>query len=77
MWAAIQKEAQGIIVVFNGDNPKSESDADFWIEKFPKALNIPISQCIGLSHHLSGSAKDKKPKVLKGATTMKVFNTCI
>jgi len=31
MWAAIMKEAQGIMVVFNGDNPKSESDADFWI----------------------------------------------
>lgn len=31
IWPAIQKEAQGVIIVFNGDNSKSESDADFWV----------------------------------------------
>ena len=65
------------MVIFNGDNPKSEADADTWIEKFPKALNIPISQCVAFSHHLSGSARDKKPKSLKSAANMKVVNTCI
>ena len=65
------------MIIFNGDNPKSESDADFWIEKFPKALNIPINQCVAFSHHLSGSARDKKNKSLKSAASMKVSNTCI
>jgi hypothetical protein len=64
-------------VVFNGDNPKSEAEADAWIEKFPKALNIPISQCVAFSQHLSGSTKDKKPKTMKAAPNMKVCNTCI
>jgi len=31
VWPGIQKEAQGVIVVFNGDNPKSEAEADMWI----------------------------------------------
>jgi hypothetical protein len=65
------------MVIFNGDNPKSESDADFWIEKFPKALNIPINQCIAFSHHVSGNLREQKPKSLKSAPNMKVFNTCI
>lgn len=77
VWPGIQKEAQGVIVVFNGDNPKSEAEADTWIEKFPKALNIPVSQCVAFSHHVSGSTKDKKPKTLKAAPNMKVYNTCI
>lgn len=77
IWPGIQKQAQGIIIVFNGDNPKSQADADFWIQKFPKALNIPIAQCVGFAQHLSGTARDKKPKTLKGAPNMKVFNTCI
>ena len=72
IWPAIQKEAQGVIIIFNGDNPKSESDADFWVEKFPKALSIPINQCIAFSHHVSGTIRDKKVKTLKSATTMKV-----
>ena len=63
--------------MFNGDNPKAENDVEFWIEKFPKALNTPISQCVCFAHHLSGSARDKKPKTLKGASTMKIANTCI
>jgi hypothetical protein len=40
-------------------------------------LNIPISQCVAFSHHLSGSAKDKKQKSLKAAPNMKVYETCI
>ncbi len=71
------KEAQGVIIVFNGDNPKSEAEADAWIEKFPKALNIPATQCVGFSQHFNGSAKDKKPTSLKAAPNMKVYNTCI
>jgi len=31
IWPAIQKETQGVLLVFNGDNPKSETDADFWV----------------------------------------------
>ena len=64
-------------MIFNGDNPKSEADADFWIERFPKALNIPISQCVAFSHHLSGNTKDKRQKSLKAAANMKVYDTCI
>lgn len=77
IWPAIQKQAQGVIIVFNGDNPKSETDADFWIEKFPKSLNIPINQCVAFSHHVSGQIRDKKQRVLKTATTMKIAQTCI
>ena len=66
-----------MIVVFNGDNPKSEAEADLWVEKFPKALNIPISQCVAFSHCISGSTKDKKPHTLKAAPNMKVHNTCV
>lgn len=71
------KEAQGVIVVFNGDNPKSEAEADLWIQKFPKALNIPVNQCVGFSQHFSGTARDKKAVTLKAAPNMKVHNTCI
>ena len=71
------KEAQGVIVVFNGDNPKSEAEADNWIEKFPKSLNIPIEQCVAFAQHFSGKAWDKKPPTLKSAPNMKVHSTCI
>lgn len=71
------KEAQGVIIVFNGDNPKSEAEADLWIEKFPKALNIPVNQCVGFAQHFSGTARDKKTVTLKAAPNMKVHNTCI
>lgn len=77
VWPGIQKEAQGVIVVFNGDNPKSEAEADNWIERFPKALNIPITQCVAFSQHFSGTTRDKKPTTLKAAPNMKVYNTCI
>jgi hypothetical protein len=40
-------------------------------------LNIPISQCIGFSHHIGGTTRDKKPKSLKAAPNMKIVNTCI
>jgi hypothetical protein len=63
--------------VFNGDNPKSEAEADFWIEKFPKNLSIPINQCIAFSHHVSGTLREKKARTLKSASTMKVAETCI
>ena len=65
------------MIIFNGDNPNSESDADFWIEKFPKALNIPINRCVAFSHHISGNLREKKSKSLKSAPTMKVASTCI
>ena len=71
------KEAQGVIVVFNGDNPKSEAEADNWIEKFPKALNIPVSQCVGFAQHFGGTVRGKKEVSLKAAPSMKVYNTCI
>ena len=71
------KEAQGVIVVFNGDNPKSEIEADNWIEKFPKSLNIPIEQCVAFAQHFSGKARDKKAPVIKSAPNMKSYSTCI
>jgi Rab-like protein 5 len=78
-WPAIMKGAQGIIIVYNADNPKSESEVEFWIEKFPKAMHLPAAQCVGFAHHLSGVDNGgKKPnKGPKGAASLVITDTSV
>lgn len=72
------KGAHGIIIVYNTDNPKSESEVEFWIEKFPKAMHLPAAQCVGFAHHLSDFSGGKKPsKVPKGAASLVITDTSV
>ena len=66
-----------MIIVYNPDNSKSENEVESWIDKFPKSLNIPTTQCIGFAHHLSEKNRDKKSKQPKGATNLTIVDTSI
>jgi GTPase SAR1 family protein len=63
-WPAIQKGAQGIIFVYNADNPKHEQELEGWVNSFPKKIGIPATLCVGFAHHLSG-------KPIKGTSKLR------
>ncbi|KRW99354.1 P-loop containing nucleoside triphosphate hydrolase [Pseudocohnilembus persalinus] len=76
-WPAIQKGAQGIILVFNPDNPKHQNEIESWVESFPKKIGIPANQCTCFAHHPSGRPIKGKTGPPKGAPTLNPSDTSI
>eukprot|EP00742_Colponemidia_sp_Colp-10_P002327 GILJ01002483.1.p1 GENE.GILJ01002483.1~~GILJ01002483.1.p1 ORF type:complete len:206 (+),score=23.86 GILJ01002483.1:48-620(+) len=68
-WPAIQKDVQGIVLVYNPDNAQSEAEIEQWVQMFPKAMSIPPSQCVVFAHHQNSTAprnaKSRAPRVLQ------------
>jgi small GTP-binding protein len=67
-WPAIQKNANGVIVVYNAENITHEDQVSFWIDKFPKACNISTKACMVFAHHLSGKVGSKGHSQIKGVS---------
>ena len=67
-WAPIQKDANGIIFVYDPNNPESEDDLKKFIAMFPKALQIRQSFCLCYInyHNSDGSLNGSIPKCMDG-----------
>ena len=57
-WPIIQLEADGVIIVTNGDKTAQNQETENWIKIFPKKMKISPTQCIGLANHPSGTIQD-------------------
>ena len=64
-WPAIQKGAHGILLVYNPENPKHETEIEKWVQGFPKKMGMPGNMVIGLAHHVSGNHFKGKSKPRK------------
>ena len=53
-WQVTQLDADGVIIVTNGDKPAQNHETENWIKNFPKKMKISPTQCIGLANHPSG-----------------------
>ena len=50
-WAPMQQDVQGIIFVYDPQNPESEDDLKRWVEMFPKALRVKQSFCLSFMNY--------------------------
>eukprot|EP00002_Diphylleia_rotans_P034198 TRINITY_DN732_c0_g1_i2.p2 TRINITY_DN732_c0_g1~~TRINITY_DN732_c0_g1_i2.p2 ORF type:complete len:137 (-),score=25.70 TRINITY_DN732_c0_g1_i2:386-796(-) len=49
-WPAIVKDVNGVVIVFNPDNPDDERQLDIWYNRFVEHGRIKESQCIVYAH---------------------------
>lgn len=64
-WSGIQRGADGVILVFNAENSKHESEVESWVKAFPSKMGVSPSLCLALAHHPSGTPIKNKSKPRK------------
>ncbi|XP_032236763.1 intraflagellar transport protein 22 homolog isoform X2 [Nematostella vectensis] len=50
-WPAFQKDANGVIIVYNPDQPNQDKDLETWYTQFVQTQMLKDSQCIVFAHH--------------------------
>lgn len=55
-WPSLIRGAHGVILVYNAENPKHDSELEGWVNQFPKKAGIPATSCVTFAHHLTGNA---------------------
>jgi len=60
-WQVTQLDADGVIIVTNGDKTGQNQETEAWIKNFPKKMKMSPNQCIGLANHPSGVINDYTP----------------
>ena len=61
-WPAIQRDAHGIIFVFDPDNAAQARHLDSFHQAFVQGKNIPDTGCVVFAHFLSSSSQVKFTK---------------
>ena len=56
-WPAIQRDAHGIIFVFDPDNAAQARHLDSFHQAFVQGKNIPDTGCVVFAHFLSSSSQ--------------------
>lgn len=63
-WPIILKNAQGIVFVYNPEDPEAEKNMEFYINSFAKAAKILPKQCMAFAHHFDCEGETRKSKTL-------------
>ena len=65
-WAPVQQDVQGIIFVYDPQNPESEEDLKRFVESFPKALRLRQSFCLAFlnNHNSDGMTQGTIPQCM-------------
>lgn len=53
-WPVSQADADGVMIISNGDLPLKTEELEAWVKSFPKRMRLSPQQCIGLANHPSG-----------------------
>lgn len=48
------KGANGVILVYNAENPKHEVELEAWVNQISRKAGIPASLNVVFAHHLTG-----------------------
>ncbi|CAH1232667.1 IFT22 [Branchiostoma lanceolatum] len=57
-WPAIQLETNGVLLVFNPDQPNHDKELETWYSHFVSQQGLKDSQCLAFAHH-KPSTSDK------------------
>ncbi|CAD8178364.1 unnamed protein product (macronuclear) [Paramecium tetraurelia] len=76
-WPAVMKDAQGVICVYNAENPKHEQELEWWVNQISKKAGIPAAQNVVFAHHLTGKAIKGQSKLPKSLSSLTVHDTSI
>eukprot|EP00058_Branchiostoma_floridae_P009359 XP_002594847.1 hypothetical protein BRAFLDRAFT_86014 [Branchiostoma floridae] len=57
-WPAIQQETNGVLLVFNPDQPNHDKELETWYSHFVSQQGMKDSQCLAFAHH-KPSTSDK------------------
>ncbi|KAJ4460335.1 putative intraflagellar transport protein 22 [Paratrimastix pyriformis] len=76
-WPALQKDADGIIFVFNPENKTHEREIETLVRAFTTPTQLRDSQCVIFAHHPQpfGMVEPPKPKVAKTFPKIGVLHT--
>ncbi|XP_031559971.1 intraflagellar transport protein 22 homolog isoform X2 [Actinia tenebrosa] len=50
-WPAIQKDANGVVIVYNPDQPNHDKELETWYTQFIQVQGLRDAQCIVFAHH--------------------------
>ncbi|XP_067950736.1 intraflagellar transport protein 22 homolog isoform X1 [Watersipora subatra] len=74
-WAAMAKDASGIVFIYNPDQPSQEKDLESWHTYFTGASKVKSSQCVlaarSLSNPSSSQGQSYLPPVFSKMTSIK------
>eukprot|EP00105_Crassostrea_gigas_P028405 XP_011450045.1 PREDICTED: intraflagellar transport protein 22 homolog [Crassostrea gigas] len=59
-WSALAKDTNGVIFVYNPDQPNHDKDLENWYNYFVENQNIKESACIIFAHHKPGGNEREK-----------------
>merc|ERR1719335_1779580 len=45
-WPAVQKDAVGVVLVYNPDVPQQSAEVEAWYQNFSRAMDMPPKQCM-------------------------------
>lgn len=55
-WPAFQKDANGVVIVYNPDEANHDKELETWYSQFVQGQNLKDSQCIVFAHHRPSAA---------------------
>ena len=64
-WSAIQRDAHGVIFVFNPDSAAQAKQLDAFHQAFVQGRNIPDSACVVFAHFLSSQVRLNNKYLIK------------
>ncbi|XP_078361898.1 intraflagellar transport protein 22 homolog isoform X2 [Oculina patagonica] len=70
-WAAFQKEANGVLIIYNPDQANHDKELETWYTQFVQGQGLKDSQCIVFAHHRPSAAdttRTQLPSVLSRVT---------
>lgn len=76
MWPAIQKDADGLLLVYNPANKAHEREIEIWYRAFAGPLNLRETQCQLFAHHTQPYSLPAPPRPKLGAKALAKVTAC-
>ncbi len=56
-WLAIQREANGIIFVYDSSTSTPDTEMDYWVKEFPKKMQLKPEVCMAFANKVNPESK--------------------
>lgn len=74
-WPVIAREANGVIFVYNPDQPNHDKELETWHSYFVEAHSMRDAQCVVFAHHKDSSQGDEPPQLSSSMERVRCVHT--
>ena len=68
-WPAIQRDANGVIFVYDSSTSTPDTEVEYWVKEFPKKMHLNPDVCMAFANKVNPESKTHVPP-MKGLTNV-------